>query len=510
MNKRFAFALQRVILLSLLVWHPGASAGYLDDVGFFSLQTTYGAALADGSGVIPTLVEATVNVGDMQDVWAPDPTNSDFAGVNFIQQTPIPAPLAGLYSNHATGSASRMVGTDSSMTSGVAFLAVYEAVDWLANFLNVATNVPPATSVSRIANHSWVAEFGEPEIGEPDLNIESLRRIDWLIERDEFVQVVGNTNGSPLQPVFANAYNVIAAGRTDGSHSTGSLALDADYVAGRANPHVVVPIGSSSAATSVISSAATLLIDAANEDEMLSLEPDQTPRHGSAAPIKSAATSEVVKALLMAGADRTTLNPTAANISDYRQGAANQTHNGLDTRFGAGQLNIHTSYEILTSGEQNSFEDGGGSVLWSGFDYDPAFGGAEASNDTANYFISTTTTAAHLRASLVWNLSIGGENAYEPNPMLHNLDLQLWLLDGSNELLVAHSTSTIDNTENLWTTLLPESNYALRVVNGGIENFAWDYGIAWNVQAVPLPATLPMLACALAGLRITYRRAVSL
>lgn len=366
----------------------------------------------------------------------------------------------------------------------------------------------PLASASRIANHSWVGDYDEPAIGDPDLNIDALQRVDWLIERDEFIQVVGNTNGNPLKPLLANAYNVIAVGRTDGSHSTGSLALDGTYVSGRANPHRVAPLGSSSAATSVVTSAATLLIYTAHTDPTLSLELGQTPRHAGAEPVKSAETSEVIKALLMAGADRATQNPTGANITDYRQGAINQTQNGLDTRFGAGQLNINTSYEMLITGEQNSLEDGGGSVLWSGFDYDPAFGGADATNDVANYMFTTEGTPARVTAALVWNLSVDETGAFDPDPMLHNLDLELWMIDVATETetLIASSTSDIDNTENLWTNLDPDGDYALRVVNGGLTEFNWDYGLAWQVQAVPLPAALPMMICALAGLGMMRHR----
>ncbi len=500
--------MKKLITLILAASLTNVSAAFLDDVGFSQLQMIHGVGLADGSGVLPTLVEARVNVGEMLDVWAPDPTNADISDVTFIDKTPIPAPLAGLYSPHATSTAIRMAGTSGSMTPGVASVEVYDATDWLINFLQVDSMPEPLASASRIANHSWVGDFGQAPTSDPDLNIDALQRVDWLVERDEFVQVVGNTNGSPIKPLLANAYNVIAVGRTDGSHSTGSLDLDANYVADRANPHLVAPLGSSSSATAVATSAATLLIDTAHQKPSLSLEPDRTPRHAAAQSIRSAETSEVIKALLMAGADRSTQNPTAANITDYRQGAVNQTQNGLDTRFGAGQLNINTSYEILIAGEQNSLEDGGGSVLWSGFDYDPEFGGADSSNDVANYLFSTAATAARLTVALVWNLSVDDGGAFDPDPILHNLDLELWMIDGPTETMISGSFSAIDNTENLWTNLDPDSNFALRVVNGGGTDFNWDYGLAWQLQAVPLPAALPMMAFALAGLGMLRFRQV--
>jgi len=74
--------------------------------------------------------------------------------------------------------------------------------------------------------------------------------------------------------------------------------------------------------------------------------------------IYNAERAATIKATLMAGADRVTVNSLAtANITDYRS-AGHQTSNGLDDRFGAGQLNILHSYQILAAGEQNSLEEG--------------------------------------------------------------------------------------------------------------------------------------------------------
>ena len=62
----------------------------------------------------------------------------------------------------------------------------------------------------------------------------------------------------------------------------------------------------------------------------------------------------------MAGADRVTHNtaPNPTNVALYRGTVGNQTANGLDRRYGAGQLNVRNSYWIIAGGEQNSTEDG--------------------------------------------------------------------------------------------------------------------------------------------------------
>ena len=59
--------------------------------------------------------------------------------------------------------------------------------------------------------------------------------------------------------------------------------------------------------------------------------------------------TEVIKAALMAGAVRITNNTTGNDITDYRIDAANQTLNGLDIRYGAGQLNIQRKRQSLIS-----------------------------------------------------------------------------------------------------------------------------------------------------------------
>ena len=63
----------------------------------------------------------------------------------------------------------------------------------------------PLSARARVANHSWV---GDAQAG----NSDSLRRLDWLIARDEFVNVVGLTNGGPNPPLLSSAYNVDCGG----------------------------------------------------------------------------------------------------------------------------------------------------------------------------------------------------------------------------------------------------------------------------------------------------------
>ena len=181
------------------------------------------------------------------------------------------------------------------------------------------------------------------------------------------------------------------------------------YAAASTRPDLVAPADATSWATPMVASAAALLVEVGHHGgNTLSTDPSvrfTTNRNGDT--IYNAERSEVVKAALMAGADRTSPNLTN---SVTPQGYAVNTANGLNNVYGAGQLNISNSYHIIAAGEQNSREDflrGGGEINSVGFDYDPAFGGVNGSNKTGSYVFKALTTGS-LSASLVWNLAVNG------------------------------------------------------------------------------------------------------
>ena len=159
-----------------------------------------------------------------------------------------------------------------------------------------------------------------------------------------------------------------------------------------------------------------MLIQAAQADPGLSDDPlVQSVNTDSGGLVYNASRSEVLKAALMAGAARRTANSGDDDIVDYRADPADHAPNGLDRRFGAGQLDVHRSYPVIAAGEQNSAEDqpsGNGEVELTGFDYDPAFGGARGSNAQASYRIPLLGNDLELTAALVWNLEIDGGNRF--------------------------------------------------------------------------------------------------
>jgi hypothetical protein len=254
-------------------------------------------------------------------------------------------------------------------------------------------------------------------------------------------------------------------------------------------PDVVVPNIPTSYATPLGASIAVLLVQT-GKAPALSTDPVQqytTNRDGTQ--IRNAELSEVVKAAMMAAADRVTHNGSFVNITDYRVNPANRSTNGLDVRFGAGQVNVYQSYHIIAAGEQNSAEDypsGQGNIGWYGFDFDPFFGGNDGSNTTASYYFTADQSHRMLYASLVWNIDIQGGtwNNFNNTATLYNLDLFLHdVTDSQNPRLVASSAGTGDNTENLWVPLAPGRKYRLQVTRQGA--FKWDYALAWRMTPPP-------------------------
>jgi len=483
MSRGGSFALG--LLLVQLLAGGTAHADFSADIGYTRLVAELGAAMPDGAGVLVTHAEAATGTVDHDNdpataplpIYLPDPANTQFAGKTIIDQT---GKASGYYSGHATSVGIQFYGNVSSSAPGVPVIHAYNADDWLqTDFLRYGTGYKPLQGSSRVANHSWVGTIGDAA---SDSGL--LRRLDWVIETDEFIQVVGSNNGVGSNLNLASgAYNALTVGRTDGLHSTGTNALDADYVAGRVRPELVAPSVVTSYSTAAVSSAAALLVDAAHANPGWSTDPVSiytSNRNGDT--IYNGERAEVIKAVLMTGALRATANTTGADLTDYRASPAYQAANGLDTRFGAGQLNVYNSYHILAAGEQNSDEDdgaGSGAIGVRGFDYDPAFGGNAGSNASASYHF--TATGGMLTATLVWHIDIagGGGQFFTDTATRYDLDLLLYDVTAS-PLLVNSSASNIDNTETVRYMLESGHDYRLQVVpKAGLD---WDYALAWQID----------------------------
>jgi hypothetical protein len=492
MFSRFSVPALAAALLSLLSIASIAFAGYKEDIGFTALQAELGAATPDGSSLpLVTQCEAESLIDHEADgrtdkvpVWMPDPANREFSGKKIVDKSGSPP----VYSGHATGVGSRFYGKTSSIAPGIASIESYLATDWLdQGFLKGNGAFKPAYTGGRVANHSWIGSAAGRDPGD-------LRRIDWVVGTDEYVQVVGPCRDH--KPLLGSAFNTIAVGSAAGESGAGSIAVDAVYAAGRTCPQLVAPLKNASSTVPVVAAAAALLIELGHTDPGLSRDPavrHTTNRNGDT--ITNAERSVVVKAALMAGADRATHNSVmidgiTPNIDDYRMKPEDRTADGLDRRYGAGQLNIYNSYHIIAAGEQNSREDApaaGGAISDHGFDYDPFFGGQGGSNSVASYQFAVGKASGRLWAALVWNIDIdaGGGPYFVGSAALYDMDLLLYdVTEPAAPQLVAASSGSGGNTENLWVELNGKRQYRLQVSPGaGQRAFSWDYALAWRIES---------------------------
>ncbi|MGK0442582.1 MAG: hypothetical protein ACJA0N_002394 [Pseudohongiellaceae bacterium] len=453
-----------------------AVAGIKDDIGYTELYDTLGINTPTGAGFNVTQVEAGSSGS-----WIPNTDDSQFTGKSISNQSTTSTPTTD-YSSHATAVGRYFYGNSSSIATGITTIHSFEAGSWLLDdFLRTNYTSKPLSSSSRIANHSWIGGGFTDNTGATS---RALRRVDWVVETDEYLQFVGTSNSGNNQVFLSSAYNVISVGRTDAAHGKTTTSLDDLYIAGRVAPLLVAPATTTSSATPIAASAAAVLIENGHTNTAFS---NGSTNNRANATIYNAERSEVITALLMAGADRKTLNTTSSDIVDYVVDAANQTDNGLDRRYGAGQVNVYNSYNMQSSGEHDSQEDGNSNnAVLAGFDYDSSFGGSKGSNSIASYRFSALSAASKLQASLAWNLEIdGGSFTFNETATLYNLDLEL--IDLTLGSAVALSDSSIENTENLYLNLLSGHEYELRVTNNTGSNFEWDYGLAWQIVALQAP-----------------------
>lgn len=476
---------------------------YRDDIGYDDLVERLGTAVPTGAGVTVMQVEApTGNDASALPIWSPTAgaTSSLFSGVtfNFATNSSGRSPST---SSHAIGVAQLFYGNNA-LASGISNVQVGNAVDWLlTDFLHVGTSTAPSVTNARVINHSWVGALNTAAA-----NADALRRTDWLVQQDNVISVVAMNNGSSNRPLLGSSYNSIAVGVTSGNHPRGSYdlsAADPIYAAGRTRPDVVAPISTTSGAAPIVSSLAALLVETGHSGGTTLSNGSTTNRTGNV--IYNAERAETIKATLMAGADRSTNNQsTTSQISDYRA-SGYATANGLDSRYGAGQINTDSSHQIIAAGEHEA-----GSVLCgtavqicAGFDYVEQFGGSGGSPTELTYSFTADNVHNQLAASLVWNLDVDNPSGAS----LFNLGLSLY--DATTGQLVGSSTSLIDNTQNLWYSLVSGRRYTLTVSSLDPSSFDGSYALAWNISSttpVPLPPSFVLLFGGLLSLVPILRR----
>jgi hypothetical protein len=262
------------------------------------------------------------------------------------------------------------------------------------------------------------------------------------------VAVVGvnNFETNPVPALMAHAYNGISVGVPSGNHSRGGTTFD---VAGRIKPEIVAPSAfyAVSYSCGTVSGAAALLLQTAD---------------GSSALANARDNSEVIKAVLLAGASKSpfpgwTRTPTQP----------------LDLIYGAGQLNIHKSYHLLVAGEHASSSSV--TVPDRGWDF------ATSAASPARYYFDVPAgfVLTNFSVILTWNRKVtdlpGG--GFNPQVSVADMNLRLYTVSGftpGTEL--DSSVSTIQNVEHIFASLEP-GRYALEVTSN---SSGTDYALAWG------------------------------
>ena len=415
----------------------------VDPLGYEALVERYGSALHDGRRVDVAQVEPPARIAgdeasDTRRTHVPDRSRRVFDGVTFLN-------VAGHAldgSAHATTTGRWFYGRGSSAAPGVSRVHIFSANEFLGGL-----GRPSSLGPARVWNHSWVGGTGAN-----DARI--LRALDRAVTRRHWIAVCGVANSGTNPPLLSSGYNVLSVGRVDGRHAMGSAAVNRVYTDQRERPHLVAPARTASEAAPMVASVAALLLDALLASGELAPS-DQT---------------RVVRAALMAGARRS-ISAAPGYAADPSVAAAN----GLDVRFGAGQVSAFNSYRIIAA--PPVVENGVVEMGDAGFHAAPRVGAQGPVGPASRYRIAPARTM-QLTAALIWDF-LPGDHA---QPL--ELDLHLYDVEESFDL-VAKIEGRGDTGQHLRATLAAGREYELQVVTRDRRAADTPYALAWRQASLP-------------------------
>ena len=171
-------------------------------------------------------------------------------------------PALGASPGHATAVGQAFYGTVTSMAPAITTISAYLAENWQSSGFTASPigsgGFQPKYSTSRIANHSWVA-------APPAAISTSCAALDWLVETDEFIQVVGMNNGSGGSSHRALDGQCLQCHRCRpqqwSARCRARWRWTPTYTAGRTRPDIVAPASGTSTATPYVASAAAMLVE---------------------------------------------------------------------------------------------------------------------------------------------------------------------------------------------------------------------------------------------------------
>lgn len=480
------FCATAAVLLTLGLAPAAAFEEWHDAVDYTKLRNALGPLVPTGAGVPISYAEAPLISTSMYFI---DLANGEFTGPLDPNLQPVAVTdgtggAANGVSGHSTNVAQRFFGDISSAAPGANNITLYEANNWMQSQLNFDSTPgdashpgEPNAQPFRVQNHSWIGSFGSTTVfsAEDARNVDVLRRFDYVLDTanggEGMTSAVGlaNDNG-PMPYLLGHSYNAIVVGRTDGGHSRGgTLAWDGTgtndtYGPGRNKPDIVAPRpqsifnNSTSIATAMVSSTAALLYDAAE---------------GAAAE-----QSEVVKAMILAGATKgefaAYVDPIGAQVDPWDRTATRP----LDNIFGAGELNVYNSYLTNLGGRTIGVQGVPAATAGSyGWDYRNFKGQTGVGDISYKFQVPVGSTAPEFSIILAWNAEVTDTDAtagFAPVQSLQDLNLQLF---NSLDTLIDQSISSVDNVEHIYRTNLVAGEYTLKVTGAA----DWDYGLAWRM-----------------------------
>ncbi|MDB5322429.1 MAG: hypothetical protein JWN40_4060 [Phycisphaerales bacterium] len=388
-------------------------------------------------------------------------------------------------------------------------------IDEVDNFLNNVVKTQTISSSSapapgrvapvgvnvRVSNHSYIASY--PTLASDQ---DAVRRMDYLINRDQLVFVAAAAT-SVVGSTQPNAYLPWSA--------RNSLAVRGDDSVLLFNPGLTPPgkthadlwgtglngDNTGSYVTGAVSGYAAALI---GQSQLLG--PTFSP----------AGHEQVVRSLLMTGADKTAVS---ANNGAW----SNQTANHLSVGLGAGKVRYNTSLDILNAGPRaiasvaaSSIGSATASATTKGWAYGTSVNGDQAIVVYAPNGIDDVT------ATLNWNVTqpdVGSNINSLPTATIFpdlNLELRPVTPNGGGftvgaaiadpGLQSASTGANSDNIEHLYSTNdLPGGYYAF-IIHGDASKTV-PYGFSYNITPVPEPTGLVLLVLGAAPLLRRRRRA---
>ena len=456
-----------VLATSLLAAAVGGFPSYFSWCDWDVLAERIGVDdVPTGEDVMVGQVEAEQNGNYM-----PDESLSDFSKKFILERSGSSGP-----SSHATNVARKFYGNEESLAPGVWLVNCWEVNDWLQNgFLHAgqgSANPPEYTGFGNIKvwNHSWVGSLGQ------STDRDALRRIDWVIEKDENQPVVcvGLNNGSTPQPLLSWSYNTIAVGRLDGDHAIDAPSGGIDGMHRHACD-IVGPQFTTSEACAVVAASAAMLV------EQSGLDIEDLP-------------AEVVKAIMMAAADHRGPSDGSgtpwgnnADSSGARRGRASEP---LDPVMGAGQINVNRAHLVMGGGDQPGGADPATApaVTTAGWAFEDM-----APGDDRYWLVEATGHIDTMSVLLTWNRTVADSFT---SFTLADLDLELLRIDPDSGIPMSlvgdpgipvfsegtvRSVAVDDNVEHLYLKGLAPGRYLLQITRTDDDGQA-EAAIAWHMD----------------------------